>query len=335
MPHVTERTRLDLILAADNLLHLGSLIGEDDTRGRTLRALARHVERDLRRIAGEIDAELDARRPRGARHGRGALRPDRRGRARPARRRGVTPMLLPTHDPEHTDDELAEAVPTLALVGMLALAGAGAPRPRPGRGARGRVLAPEARGPRVRRPDRGGPGPRRGGRRLAALPGAGPAAIRGRLSGTAQLGPSLVGGLLFSCAALPGAGPGASWAGSTNPIARAARPGALLDQPEATLTAAPQVRTTAMRTTPALAGLLAEEADQRLGLLDTCLADDPARPVDHAHAAPFQGDVDPGIVLHGCPSSMPGADPFGPRTHHHSEGQPPRRSPPAQARYRI
>ena len=61
MPHVTERTRLDLILAADNLLHLGSLIVEDDTRGRTLRALARHVERDLRRIAGEIDAELDDR----------------------------------------------------------------------------------------------------------------------------------------------------------------------------------------------------------------------------------------------------------------------------------
>ena len=61
MPHVTERTRLDLILAADNVLHLGSLIVEDDTRGRTLRALARHVERDLRRIAGEIDAELDGR----------------------------------------------------------------------------------------------------------------------------------------------------------------------------------------------------------------------------------------------------------------------------------
>ena len=60
MPHVTERTRLDLILAADNLLHLGSLIVEDDTRGRTLRALARHVERDLRRIADEIDAGLDA-----------------------------------------------------------------------------------------------------------------------------------------------------------------------------------------------------------------------------------------------------------------------------------
>ena len=29
-------------------------------------------------------------------------------------------MLLPTHDHEHTDDELAEGVPTAALVGMLA-----------------------------------------------------------------------------------------------------------------------------------------------------------------------------------------------------------------------
>jgi hypothetical protein len=28
-------------------------------------------------------------------------------------------MLLPTNDPEHTDDELAEPVSTLALVGML------------------------------------------------------------------------------------------------------------------------------------------------------------------------------------------------------------------------
>ena len=80
---------------------------------------------------------------------------------------------------------------------------------------------------------------------------------------------------------------------------------------------------------------LAEEADQRLRLARHLgLADDPARRVDHAHAAPFQRDVDPGIVLHGCPSMMPGADPLGPRTHHHSEGQPPRRSPPAQARYR-
>jgi hypothetical protein len=29
-------------------------------------------------------------------------------------------MLLPTRDHEHTDDELAEAIPTAALVGMLA-----------------------------------------------------------------------------------------------------------------------------------------------------------------------------------------------------------------------
>jgi hypothetical protein len=32
---------------------------------------------------------------------------------------------------------------------------------------------------------------------------------------------------------------------------------------------------------------------------------------------------------------MPGADPFGPRTHHHSGGQPPGRSLPAQAHYGI
>ena len=54
MPHVTERTRLDLILAADNLLHLGSLIGEDDTRGRTLRALARRRDRVADRAYGRL-----------------------------------------------------------------------------------------------------------------------------------------------------------------------------------------------------------------------------------------------------------------------------------------
>ena len=32
----------------------------------------------------------------------------------------------------------------------------------------------------------------------------------------------------------------------------------------------------------------------------------------------------PGITLHGCPSRMLGADPFGPRSLHHPEGQPPR-----------
>ena len=76
---------------------------------------------------------------------------------------------------------------------------------------------------------------------------------------------------------------------------------------------------------------LPEEGDQRLRLARHLgFADDPARPVDHAHAAPFQRDVDPGIVLHGCPSMMPGADPFGPRSRHHSGGQPPRRVSPAQ-----
>jgi cytochrome c-type biogenesis protein CcmH/NrfF len=28
-------------------------------------------------------------------------------------------VLIPTNDPEHTDDELAEGVPTLQLVGMI------------------------------------------------------------------------------------------------------------------------------------------------------------------------------------------------------------------------
>src|SRR3954471_17636887 len=44
---------------------------------------------------------------------------------------------------------------------------------------------------------------------------------------------------------------------------------------------------------------LAEEADQRLRLARHLrLADDPPARVDHADAAPFQGDVDPGMVLH-------------------------------------
>ena len=79
-----------------------------------------------------------------------------------------------------------------------------------------------------------------------------------------------------------------------------------------------------------------EEVDERLRLARHLrLAHDPAGGIHHAHAAPFQGDIDPGMVLHGCPSLMPGADPLGPRPRHHSEGQPPRRSPLAQARYRI
>src|SRR4029079_7969440 len=52
-------------------------------------------------------------------------------------------------------------------------------------------------------------------------------------------------------------------------------------------------------------------------------ADDLSRRIDHANAAPFQRDIDRGIVLHGCPSnSMLGADPRTP-FHHHREGQPP------------
>jgi hypothetical protein len=58
-------------------------------------------------------------------------------------------------------------------------------------------------------------------------------------------------------------------------------------------------------------------------------------PVHHAHAALFQRHVDPGIMLHGCPSRMLGADPFGPRSHHHPEGQPPTRHASAQAHYGI
>jgi hypothetical protein len=59
---------------------------------------------------------------------------------------------------------------------------------------------------------------------------------------------------------------------------------------------------------------LAEEVDQRLRLARHLrLTDDPAGGIHHAHAAPFQRDVDPGIVLHGCPSLMLGADPLGPR----------------------
>ena len=72
---------------------------------------------------------------------------------------------------------------------------------------------------------------------------------------------------------------------------------------------------------------LAEEPTSASGSLGHLgLADDPPGRIDHAHAALFQRHVDPGIMLHGCPSMMPGADPLGPRTHHHSEGQPPRRS---------
>jgi hypothetical protein len=69
----------------------------------------------------------------------------------------------------------------------------------------------------------------------------------------------------------------------------------------------------------------AKPGDQRLRLARHLrLTHDPARSVNHANAAVFQRHVDPSKMLHGCPSMMPGADPFGPRfKHHHSEGQPP------------
>jgi hypothetical protein len=42
------------------------------------------------------------------------------------------------------------------------------------------------------------------------------------------------------------------------------------------------------------------------------LAHDPPGGVHHAHAAVFQRDVDPGKVLHGCPSMMPRGRPIRP-----------------------
>src|SRR5438309_8157746 len=60
---------------------------------------------------------------------------------------------------------------------------------------------------------------------------------------------------------------------------------------------------------------IAKERDQRLRLArDLLLADDLSGRVHHAHAAQFQRHVDCGKILHGCPSSMLGADPFGPRS---------------------
>ena len=81
---------------------------------------------------------------------------------------------------------------------------------------------------------------------------------------------------------------------------------------------------------------LAEEPNQCLGLTrHPGFSDDPSGAIHHAHAALFQRHVDPGIMLHGCPSTMLGADPFGPRSHHHPEGQPPAWHASAQAHYGI
>jgi hypothetical protein len=50
---------------------------------------------------------------------------------------------------------------------------------------------------------------------------------------------------------------------------------------------------------------LPEEAGQRLGLARHLgLAHDLPGRADHADAALFQGYIDPGVVLHGCPSTM-------------------------------
>src|SRR3954451_2048019 len=60
----------------------------------------------------------------------------------------------------------------------------------------------------------------------------------------------------------------------------------------------------------------AKPGDQRLRLARHLrLAHDPARGVDHANAAVFQRHVNPSKMLHGCPSMMLAADPFGPLPH--------------------
>jgi hypothetical protein len=55
---------------------------------------------------------------------------------------------------------------------------------------------------------------------------------------------------------------------------------------------------------------LCKERDQGLALAQHLgFANDLSGRIDYAHTAPFQRDVDRGIVLHGCPSMlMPGAD---------------------------
>jgi hypothetical protein len=80
-----------------------------------------------------------------------------------------------------------------------------------------------------------------------------------------------------------------------------------------------------------------QEGRERLRLaVRLALAHDLARPVDHAHAARLQRNVDPGEVPHGRPSAMPGADQLGPRPRH-QRGR--RRRPANRARvarrYRI
>ncbi len=82
---------------------------------------------------------------------------------------------------------------------------------------------------------------------------------------------------------------------------------------------------------------LVEEPHRRLRLArHPGLADDPPGGGDRADAAPFQRPVDPGPMLHGCPSMRLGVDPPGPRSHTHALTLGDRRPAghaPAQARY--
>ena len=55
------------------------------------------------------------------------------------------------------------------------------------------------------------------------------------------------------------------------------------------------------------------EGGSRAGILMLTAAGDVPSRVRGLDGGADEGDVDPGIVLHGCPSMMLGADPFGPR----------------------
>ena len=123
-------------------------------------------------------------------------------------------MLLPANDHEHTDDELAEGVPTWALLVMILwlvpaliivapVAALAAVFSRPKRADLAFVDPIEAvRSPTGRAPPRLCPAP------VQRLSGAGSAE-------RAELGPSLVGGLPFSGPGVPCRAPvsGAAWAG--------------------------------------------------------------------------------------------------------------------------
>ena len=72
------------------------------------------------------------------------------------------------------------------------------------------------------------------------------------------------------------------------------------------------------------------------GSLENTVAHDLARRIHRAHAALFQRQVDPGIIVRGCSALMLGADQLGPRfSHHPSEGQAPNQPLPLEAHYGI